>query len=241
VKTIKDGKLTVLVAEHPPFATNTAGKLSGIEGELINKIAADLCLELDARTTSFPAIIEGLQSGRADLSSNNWTVNEERRQLFEVSEGIYEGGMGIVSRGESRSTVEDLKGLTIGTPQGYLWIDQLHKLYGKDNVRQYQSDNAVLDDVAAGRIDVGAVSLLANSWRLKQAQYSDLTIQKMKESDELPYTQEPPLSVVLVQKGNVGLKDATNTTLREFHESGELKAKFEEFGLDPSLVFPNGS
>lgn len=238
VETINEGELTVLVAEHPPFVTMQGNELGGIEGELINRIADDLCLELNAQVTSFPAIIEGLQNGRADLSSSNWTVNDERRELFEVSDGIYEGGMGIVTKGEDLTTVEDLEGLTIGTPQGYLWIEQLQALYGAENIKEYQSDTAVLDDVKAGRIDAGAVSILANTWRLTQDQYSDLTINMMEYSEELPYTHEPPLSVVLIEKGNVALKDATNQTLAEFGESGDLASVFEEYGLDPALVLP---
>ena len=239
VETLHEGKLTVLVAEHPPFVTTENGNLTGIEGELIKKIAADLCLEVDSSTTSFSAIIEGLQSGRADLSAGNWTVNDERREIFEVSNGLYEGGMGVVSRGDDLTTVDDLKDKSLGTPQGYLWIDQLHNLYGKNAVREYQSDSAVLDDVKANRIDVGVVSILANTWRLTQDQYSGLKIDKMQKSSDLPYTDDPPLSVALIKKGNVALKDATDQTIADYKDSGELDASFEQYGLDPSLVIPN--
>ncbi|TSI13965.1 ABC transporter substrate-binding protein [Brevibacterium aurantiacum] len=239
VETLHKGKLTVLVAEHPPFVTTENGELTGIEGELIKKIAADLCLEVDSSTTSFSAIIEGLQSGRADLSAGNWTVNDERREIFEVSNGLYEGGMGVVSRGDDLETVDDLKDKSLGTPQGYLWIDQLHDLYGKSAVREYQSDSAVLDDVKAKRIDVGVVSILANTWRLTQDQYSDLKIDKMQKSPDMPYTQEPPLSVALIKKGNTALKGATDQTIADYKDSGELDKSFEKYGLDPSLVTPN--
>ncbi|MCU4298249.1 hypothetical protein D3I60_14420 [Brevibacterium permense] len=239
VDTLHKGKLTVLVAEHPPFVTTENGELTGIEGELINEIASDLCLEVDSSTTSFSAVIEGLQSGRADLSAGNWTVNDQRREIFEVSDGLYEGGMGVVTRGEDLTDVDSLNGKTLGTPQGYLWIDQLHKLYGKGAIREYQSDNAVLDDVKAKRIDVGVVSILANTWRLTQDQYSDLKINKMQDSPDLPYTQAPPLSVVLVKKGNIALKDATNQTIAEYKDSGDIDKSFEKYGLDPALVTPN--
>lgn len=239
VDTLHKGKLTVLVAEHPPFVTTENGNLTGIEGELIKEIASDLCLEVDSSTTSFSAVIEGLQSGRADLSAGNWTVNDQRKEIFEVSDGLYEGGMGVVTRGEDLTDVDSLKGKTLGTPQGYLWIDQLHKLYGKDAVREYQSDNAVLDDVKAKRIDVGVVSILANTWRLAQDQYSDLTINKMQNSSNLPYTQAPPLSVVLIKKGNTALKEATNQTITDYKDSGKLDKNFEKYGLDPKLVTPN--
>src|SRR5699024_9821503 len=119
-------ELTVLVSQHPPFVSMSGNQLQGIEGELINKIAQDLCLELNVSPTSFTAVIEGLQSGQADLSASQWTLNEERAELFEVSDPIYDGGgMGIVTRGETWDTAEDLEGMKIGIPQGYLWAEQV--------------------------------------------------------------------------------------------------------------------
>jgi len=238
VETLHQGKLTVLVAEHPPFVSMQGNELTGIEGELIKDISEDLCLELDATSTSFSAVIEGLQSGRADLSAGNWTVNDERRQLFEVSDGLYTSGMGLVTQGKGWSTVDDLRDKTLGTPQGYLWIDQLNDVYGADNVRQYQTDTAVLDDVNAGRIEVGVVSLAANTWRLSQDQYSSLTMAEMEPTEEIPYTQEPPISVALIAKGNTALKDATNTVIKEYYDSGELGQALEDAGLDPNTAYP---
>lgn len=238
VETLHEGKLTVLVAEHPPFVSKRGNELTGIEGELIKDIAEDLCLELDVTSTSFSAVIEGLQSGRADLSAGNWTVNDERRKLFEVSDGLYTSGMGIVTQDKGWSTVDDLKNKSLGTPQGYLWIDQLNDVYGADNVRQYQTDTAVLDDVKAGRIGAGLVSLAANTWRLSQDQYSSLTMSEMEPTEEIPYTQEPPISVALIAKGNTGLKDATNTAIKEYYDSGELGRALEEAGLDADTAYP---
>jgi polar amino acid transport system substrate-binding protein len=238
VDTLHEGKLTVLVAEHPPFVSMHGNELTGIEGELIKNIAQDLCLELDATSTSFSAVIEGLQSGRADLSAGNWTVNDERRELFEVSDGLYTSGMGLVTQGKGWSTVDDLRDKVLGTPQGYLWIDQLNKVYGNDNVRQYQTDVAVLDDVKAGRIDVGLVSLAANTWRLTQDQYSSLTMAEMEPTKEIPYTQDPPISVALIAKGNTALRDATNTVIKEYYDSGELGKALQGAGLSPDTAYP---
>lgn len=240
VETMDEGKLKALVVEHPPFVTAEGGVPSGIEGELLQKVAADLCLELDAQVTSFAGAIEGLQNNRADLSSSNWTVNDERRELFEVSEPMYESRMGIVTQGEDWNTAESLEGKKIGTPQGYLWNEQLKALYG-DDVTEYQSDVAVIDDVKAGRIDAGIVNNHANSWRITQDQYQNLTLETMEESEDLPHTQSAALAVVLVKKGSVDLKDAVNAVLEDYQESGEMKEQFEEYGLDPQFITLNES
>jgi polar amino acid transport system substrate-binding protein len=235
VETMTEGKLTALVVEHPPFVTTEGGEISGVEGTLLKEIAAGLCLELDYQVTSFAGAIEGLQNNRADLSSSNWTVNDERRELFEVSNPMYQSTMGVVTKGEGWHTVEELKDKKIGTPQGYLWNEQLYDLFG-DNVVEYQSDVAVIDDVKAGRIDVGIVNNHANSWRLTQPQYSELTLETMEPSEQLPHTQKEALAVVLVEKGNVALKDGVNTVLADYIESGQMQEQFEEYGLDPQWI-----
>ena len=235
VKTMTEGKLKALVVEHPPFVTMKSGTPSGIEGELLQKVAADLCLELDAQVTSFAGAIEGLQNNRADISSSNWTVNDERRELFEVSNPMYESRMGIVTKGEDWDTPEALEGKKIGTPQGYLWNEQLHAIFG-DKVVEYQSDVAVIDDVKAGRIDAGIVNNHANSWRLTQPQYKGLTLKTMQTSAKLPHTQKEALAVVLVKKGETDLRDAVNTVLADYQDSGEMKKQFEEYGLDPEFI-----
>lgn len=240
VQTMTEGKLKALVVEHPPFVTVESGTPSGIEGELLQKIAADLCLELDAQVTSFAGAIEGLQNNRADISSSNWTVNDERRELFEVSDPMYESRMGIVTQGEDWHTSDALQGKKIGTPQGYLWNEQLKELYGA-NVTEYQSDVAVIDDVKAGRIDAGIVNNHANSWRLTQDQYRDLTLQTMDESEDLPHTQNAALAVVLVKKGETDLNDAVNIVLQNYQDSGEMAEQFEEYGLDPQFIVTDES
>ncbi|TWH18718.1 substrate-binding periplasmic protein [Prauserella rugosa] len=241
VQTLNEGELTVLVAEHPPFVSMSGNELTGIDGELINDIAADLCLELNVRSTSFSAVIEGLKTGRADLSAGNWTLDDERRRLFEVSDGVYTSGMGIVTRDRGWSAVGDLQGKSLGTPQGYLWVDQLNDVYGADNVRQYQTDTAVLDDVKAGRIEAGVVSLAANTWRLRQDQYAGLTMTEMKPTRHIPYTQDPATSVALIAKGNTALKKATNTAIKDYYTSGKLGKALEKAGLDPDTAYPGGA
>lgn len=240
VKTISDGTLKAVVAEHPPFVTNETGEPSGIEGELLQKIAADLCLELDTQVTSFAGAIEGLQNNRADISSSNWTVNDERRELFEVSEPMYESRMGIVTKGEDWNTPEQLEGKKIGTPQGYLWNEQLKEVFGS-NVVELQSDVAVIDDVKAGRIDAGIVNNHANSWRLTQDQYKELSLTTMETTDKLPHTQQDALAVVLMKKGETDLRDAVNVILKDYIDSGEMQKQFEEYGLDPQFIYSEES
>lgn len=236
VKTIKDGKLSVLVAEYPPFVSMEGRKLTGIEGEVLQRLADSLCLELNASSTSFAAVIEGLQTGRADISAGSWSVNEEREKLFEVSKPMFTGGMGIVTRGEDWKTVEDLQGKKIGTPQGYVWMDQVIAAFGQANISEYQSDQAVLDDVAAGRIDAGLVAVTSNGWRLQQDQYSELSMVDIEATPKLPYTQNPPLIVALIQKGNAELRDAANAVIDEYISSGDMAEQFKKYGVSPDLI-----
>lgn len=239
VKTIKPGKLTALVAEYPPYVSQEGGKISGVDGLLLERTAKALCLELDAQTTSFSAVIEGLRSGRADISAGDWSLNEERADLFETSDGVYKSAASVISR-DGYSSLEDLKDKTIGTPQGYLWVEDFQTALGREKVKLYQSEAAVFDDLAAGRIDAGVVGEGGAAHRLAQGSYGDLQMKSLEEDDRIEFTVNPPRSVALIKKGNTELKDAVNEVLADYYESGDLAKVMEEAGLNSDAAYPDG-
>src|SRR5207253_2942694 len=90
VKTETQGKLTAAVAEYPPYVSMKGGSLSGVDGEVIKRIAKDLCLDPDVKTQSFTAIIESVKNGTVDLSAGNWYINDDRKVQFAISDPVYQ-------------------------------------------------------------------------------------------------------------------------------------------------------
>lgn len=233
VETVNEGKLTAFVAEYPPYVYKDGDSVSGVDGELLKRVADALCLEADIQQTSFAAIIEGIKSGRADISAGDWTLNEERQQLFEVSLPVYEDKQGVISL-DGYTTVEELVGKTVGTVSGYLIVPDMQTAFGKDNVRLYQSDVEGYQDLKAGRIDAFISGQGALAFML--AQNNDTTTKNMAiEPDErIGATVNPSVAVALVAKGNTALQEAVNLVIEEFRSSGDLAAQLETDGVDPT-------
>lgn len=233
VETITPGKLTAFVAEYPPYIYADGDSVSGADGELIKRVADALCLEPDIQQTSFTAIIEGLKSGRADLSAGDWTLNEERQELFEVSNPVYEDKQGVISM-EGYSTIEELIGKRVGTVSGYLIVPDLQEAFGADNVKLYQSDVEGYQDLKAGRIDAFISGQGALAFMLRQNNDSTTQNLAIEPDDRVNATVNPSVSVVLIQKGNTALRDAVNEVLDEYRSSGDLAAQLESDGVDPT-------
>ncbi|MBM9463264.1 amino acid ABC transporter substrate-binding protein [Aeromicrobium sp. YIM 150415] len=239
VETVKDGVLTAAIAEFPPYIGAQGGKPTGIDGELLTEIAQNLCLELDLQVTSFPAITSALESGRADLSAGSWTINEERQAKFEVSDPVYLSLLSVVSA-DGWNTVDELEGKRVGTTTGYLWVDDVQQILGADSVRLYESEQAVYDDLKAGRLDAGLFTEGAVAYYMdSDGNPEDLENEVIEADDRIEMTVNEPATGVLIRKGSTDLLDAVNTVVAEMQTSGTLEELLTKAGISSeSAVVP---
>lgn len=236
VETVTEGVLTASISEFPPYIGAKDAAPTGIDGELLEKIALDLCLELDVQVTTFPAIISSLEAGKADLSAGSWTITPERQEKFEVSEPVYYSLAGVVSE-DGLSTVDDLEGKNVGTTTGYLWVGDLQNAIGSDRVKLYQSEQAVYDDLKAGRIDAGLFTEGAVAYYLdSDGNPADLKLEVLEADPRIAMTQDEPATGVLIRKGATDLLAAVNTSIAEFQASGTLLELLEAAGISEQSV-----
>lgn len=233
VETINEGKLTAFVAEYPPYVYKDGDSVSGVDGELLKRVADALCLEADIQQTSFAAIIEGIKSGRADISAGDWTLNEERQQLFEVSQPVYEDKQGVISL-EGYTTVEELVGKTVGTVSGYLIVPDMQAAFGTDNVRLYQSDVEGYQDLKAGRIDAFISGQGALAFMLTQNNDTTTKNRAIEPDERIGATVNPSVAVALIAKDNIALRKAVDLVIDEYRSSGDLATQLESDGVDPT-------
>lgn len=95
----QDGDLTFATVERPPFAVRTDAGVSGFSIELMQTIATKL-----DRTVSFefydtfPEMLSALEEGLHDGAVANISVTSEREAMFDFSQPIFEGGIGVLLR-----------------------------------------------------------------------------------------------------------------------------------------------
>jgi polar amino acid transport system substrate-binding protein len=235
VTTVTPGVLTAAVAEFPPYVSMKGGTLSGVDGVLLKKVAEKLCLTPKATTQSFTAVIESVKNGSADLTAGDWQFSEDRAQIFETSHPVYLEKVALMSK-SGAANIDDLKGKTVGTPQGYLWVEDLQNALGADSVKLYATEDAVYQDIKAGRLDAGVTSIGGAIQAVKANNDSSLKVESLKPDERIQQTMGKQTAVVLIHKGNTKLKEAVDKVSADMQVDGSLEQALKDVGLPSELA-----
>lgn len=235
VQTATSGKLSISVAEYPPYVSLKGGTLSGVDGVVLTEVAKQLCLEADAKTSSFTAIIESVKNGSADVSAGNWYLNEERAQQFEVSDPVYLDKMALLTA-DGAETLDSISTKSVGTVQGYLWVKDLQAALGTEKVKLYATEDAVYQDVKSGRTGAGIMTYGAALQLVTSKKDSSLKVTELKPDPRITASVGAARTAVLVHKGNTSLKAAIDTIVEKMRADGSLAEALTAAGLPASAA-----
>lgn len=231
-----EGVLEVVGPTYPPLFEYNGGEASGVDGELLTQIAKDACLELNVRIQPAAGVIESVQSGRADVAAGGWYISPERAKIVGQTNPVYADPPMLVTK-TGESNIENLRGQTIGTTQGYLWEDDLKEFAG-DDAKFYQSPDAVYADLKAGRIDAGLMAVNEASHRLKNDQNTELQAAILDPTPVIAASQRPSVTNFPHTKGKQQLTAGLNEAIENLRQSGAIAQALEKYGLDPELANP---
>lgn len=94
-----NGKLTMATnAAFKPYEYYENKKIVGIDAEMAQAVADKLGMELEIVDMDFDAIINAVQSGKADIGVAGMTVNEERLQSIDFTDSYANGKQVIIVR-----------------------------------------------------------------------------------------------------------------------------------------------
>ena len=153
--TIEPGKLKVAVQSYAPYTMIRGDEITGLDGEIIEKVADRLGLEVQPQLTDFNGMLGGVQSRRVDITVGGvaWSKERQEQGLFTDPPYYSPPAMGVQS-GEQYSTVDDLQNKRLGTVTGYVWVKSIKAVPGA-KLGAYPNANGVFDDLGSGRLDVG--------------------------------------------------------------------------------------
>ncbi|WP_028216676.1 substrate-binding periplasmic protein [Paraburkholderia oxyphila] len=232
-KTIEPGVLTVSTTIYPPFdIPQNDGGFTGVEGDILQKIADRECLKLKAESVSFSAAIQYVTVGRADVSAGQWYRTAERLKAVGLTDGINLDQLGIYSK-EGYTKLSQLEGKQVGTVQGYNWVPDLQKVYG-DNLKLYPTPVALAQDLSTGRVDVGLDSAALGLYeQQKKGGFKGFQI-RMGEPDPRVRASINPAQVGFAYtKDNAALGVALNEDIAELHKAKVIPQIMQSYGLDP--------
>ena len=109
-KTVEAGKLNVALNGDMPMTGIKDGKLIGTDGELMNRIAANLGLEVVPQLMEWSAEIQSTKQGKVDIMHGMMGWIEARSKVMLLTDPIYYSGTFVVQKKSNNfSTVEDMK------------------------------------------------------------------------------------------------------------------------------------
>lgn len=237
LKTISDGTLTVAQYDYVPFSMSDApGKLTGLEGDVLTKFAAAECLSLQINKGDSAAMITSVATGRADTTLGSWYRTAERAKKVRLSAPVVTSPFSAVSTDEI-STVDELEKAKVGVGHGLVGVDKLQNVLGS-SLKLYQNDDAVFDDMKAGRIDATVMGFIAANQYLKKHDMTGYHVTVLDADKRLPATVNPGQTNFPVNLDNQALGAAIDSYVQELRDSGELDKIAEKYGLDPKVMHP---
>lgn len=235
ITTVEAGVLTVAAPTFPPFSTpKPDGSLTGVDGEIVNAIAAKECLKVKVMPVEYATAIPYVVSGRADVAIGDYYRTEERAKVVNISSPIYLDEMGLYSK-EGVSKISQLEGRKVGTVQGYLWVNELKKILG-DNLHLYNNYVALYQDLEAGRIEIGADGVAVGTAAQKGGALKGIQIKVAEPDERVSASVNAAQAGLPLSKDNPDLLKAVDEDLAELHKSGKIVEILEQFGLPKSAA-----
>ncbi len=151
-------KVGIAAEPYPPFTSpDASGKWVGWEVDMIGAVCAAAELECVVTPVAWDGIIPALTSGQIDAIMNSMSITEERLQTIDFSDKYYNTPTMIVGQKGMEMTPDaaGLAGKIFGVQVSTVHQDyaQVHFADSVAEIKLYQTQDEVTQDLAAGRID----------------------------------------------------------------------------------------
>lgn len=214
LKAVNEGFMTIAMTGTMPLTGVMGGKITGSDAEMIVAIAERLGLGVKPNMMAWSATIESIKTGRADIvcGSMDWTVPRANAML--LTDAIYFSGNFITMKKEmpykDSFDLNDAKGYSIGTGTGHAYVPDLKRILGTRELKLYDSVDACLRDVVAGRPDLAVMDSMNVDYVLLQNPNFDLKQIPLKPNTQYPSLSGRSQAVMGLSLDNPDLFDVVN-------------------------------
>jgi polar amino acid transport system substrate-binding protein len=215
------GKVIVATeGAYPPFNYFQGAKLTGFEVELAEAMVKKMGLAIEWKTLSFDALLSGLRQDRWDMVMASFGVTEQRSKAVHFSHPYYCSGGVIVSKDAAIGTVASLKGKTVAVQTGSTYMENVRKLEGVKDVKNFPRDTDARSALLNGRVDAWVSDRFVVKTALETSPSAGL-----KAGD---YVFIEKIAVAL-KKGNPTFAAAVDKALAEVLADGSYKTISEKY------------
>jgi polar amino acid transport system substrate-binding protein len=234
--TIAKGKLTIAITEVAPYSESGQGvsKPTGIDGDIITKIAQMECVSITGSVTPYSAAISSVQTKRDDMTIGGWYRTADRNKVVGLTNPMYLDQMAFISR-DKIPTIQDLKGKKVGTVNGYIFVEGLKSLLGS-SLKIYPDTAGMLQDMSTGRLQVAVVGSGTASDVVENGKTKGLQFSVPPGDAAVPASIQPAQICFPFTQSNTALGDALNADIAKLKASGDLAKILAKYHLPASLT-----
>jgi polar amino acid transport system substrate-binding protein len=150
----KEGTISVATeGQFSPFNYFQGAKLTGFEVEVAEALAAKMGLKIEWKALGFDALLAGLRQDRWDMVIASHGITEERAKAVTFADPHYCSGGMVVARDAAIRTAKDLEGKTVAVQTGTTYLENVKKLAGVKEVKNFPQDTDARSALLTGRVD----------------------------------------------------------------------------------------
>lgn len=229
-ETISEGKLTIALTNTAPYSFEKDSAVAGIDAELVKRFAKENCLEITYEIFTYPGAVSAVQSRRADIALGGFYRTAARDKVVTLSTPVYLDQLSVTST-DGIDTVDGLLGKQVGTVEGYLWVQDMEKLY--EGSKTYPSSLNLAQDLHAGRIEAALDGFGAAVVQNEGQKYQ---VRALKQDPRVGATMNPSQTAFLLDKSNPDFVKAVDTSIEGYRKDGAIGEALKAYGLDPSAA-----
>jgi polar amino acid transport system substrate-binding protein len=234
--TVNQGVLTIASVGSLPYLDIKSGsteEAGGIDGDFYTEFAKRACLKANFTSLGGPAAVAALTQGQADVGAGGWYATPERAKSIGQTEPVWYNYTGIASS-TGLKTVDELKGKKVGVVGGSVYVEPLSAAVSADSVGQYQTADAMLQDLKAGRIAAGLGTAAELSAQVKERNLDFTVYPLAADPNYLALTNVGNVNLPH-SKSNTALTEALNAYVKDIRANGTVKKVLEKYGItDPT-------
>ncbi|MFJ5296533.1 ABC transporter substrate-binding protein [Pseudomonas sp. NPDC088368] len=230
----RKGEIVVCTSNDWPYSylDSKTGAFSGIDADIL-LLAAKL-LKIDkvtVQTVPFDGMVPGVLAGRFDMVGDSIHFSPERAKVVDFSFPTYFYAETMVVKKNSGirvTTIDQLKDKSCGTLLGTHYSEWIQKAPGVQ-FKGYKDAEALVQDVASGRLDAGVYDLPVVAGLMKNNPQWPLELVK----DYTPRTLKIPsnYSRYIFRQRDQQLINAFSRAIEWIQYSGQMREILQRWGL----------
>lgn len=192
------------------FLDEVSGKYIGVDMDILAAIAEDQGFEYEMKNEGFKAAMGAVQSGQADAMIAGMTINDERKETFDFSEGYFADGQILtVAQDSDIKSEADLKGKKIAAKNGTMGLEYAESIKEEVGfeISYYEDSTAMYQAIINGVNDACFEDYSVIGWAIENGDVALKTVGEVLNPAQYGFAVKKGENAELIEMFNAGLKN----------------------------------